>query len=110
MSASIQERVAKGAAWLDEVRPGWRDAINLDALDIGSSCDCVCGHVFAADTDCDSGFGFALDNLGIAGIDRDLGFIWSPAVPEERDAEVAALTAEWRRVIHATRVPAEVLA
>lgn len=34
-------RVAKGAALLDEQRPGWVDEIDLDTLDIRSTSDCV---------------------------------------------------------------------
>jgi hypothetical protein len=43
---SIAERVAAGAAWLDEHRPGWVERVNLDTLDLGDSCECVLGQEY----------------------------------------------------------------
>lgn len=106
--SSIQERVAKGAAWLDEVRPGWRDAINLDTLDICDGHHCVCGQVFAADALSALGkqdyrpSGFYYIASGFAGYVNAVahGFMWSLGTDDARDTEACALTAEWRRVIH----------
>jgi hypothetical protein len=41
-----KRRVAAGAAWLDEVEPGWMSLIDLDNLDVASVRRCVCGQVF----------------------------------------------------------------
>lgn len=42
------ERVARGVALLDRVRPGWWGAVDLGELDMTKSCGCVLGHVFRA--------------------------------------------------------------
>ena len=38
-------RVAKGAAHLDQVRPGWFRQIDVGRLDLQSDCLCVLGQV-----------------------------------------------------------------
>lgn len=43
-SGDIHERVGRGAALQDEKRPGWWRLIDLDRLDVASSCDCVAGQ------------------------------------------------------------------
>ena len=35
-----------GAVYLDEHRPGWRDEIDRDRLDLNDSCDCVLGQLY----------------------------------------------------------------
>ena len=39
------DRVARGAALLDEHLPGWTDEIDLDDLDLENPCLCVLGQV-----------------------------------------------------------------
>lgn len=46
----LGQRVARGAAQLDGVRPGWEKQIDLEVLDIGSGLDCVWGQVFGSYT------------------------------------------------------------
>lgn len=46
---TIRERVERGIAWLDEVRPDWRDSVNRSALDISDSDNCLLGQVFWAE-------------------------------------------------------------
>ena len=63
---SVQERVARGARWLNEVSPGWRDSIALSALDIMSNTHCVLGQVFsdaAASGEFTSGADYAVRNV-----------------------------------------------
>jgi hypothetical protein len=63
---SVQERVARGARWLDGVSPGWRDAIALSTLDIMSNSECVLGQVFsdaAASDELTSGTEYAVRNV-----------------------------------------------
>jgi hypothetical protein len=40
------ERVARGAALLDQYRPGWADEIDLHELRIESGSDCVLGQLY----------------------------------------------------------------
>lgn len=41
--------VDKGEAFLDEVFPEWRDAIDVEALDLGDPVYCVAGQTFCSD-------------------------------------------------------------
>lgn len=43
---AIAERVARGAAWLDENYPTWWERIDLATLNIASCSDCVLGQVY----------------------------------------------------------------
>ncbi|HEU5032738.1 MAG TPA: hypothetical protein VFV01_48000 [Spirillospora sp.] len=42
----IRERVAAGAAWLDEKQPGWEARVNTERLNMESTCDCILGQVY----------------------------------------------------------------
>jgi hypothetical protein len=42
----ITERVARGAALLDAKRPGWASRIDLVALDITSTSNCILGQLY----------------------------------------------------------------
>lgn len=105
-SPTIAERVARGSAWLDEARPGWRDQISLDRIDLYSNERCILGQVFGDPESDRCGF-----ILGAREMHRMLSFI--PGTPPadvtalgfntESTAETAALVAEWRRVIHSGR-------
>lgn len=45
---TVEQRVAKGAQLLDQHRPGWRDSIKPQTLNIDSCRDCVLGQVFGS--------------------------------------------------------------
>lgn len=47
MSETIEARVARGAAWLDQNEPGWERRVDLAKLELQDSCRCVLGQVFA---------------------------------------------------------------
>lgn len=107
MTDTIETRVARGAALLDEKLPGWVDRIDLDKLDIGNPCQCVLGQTWAGDVHPDSNeylahaddlFGHSWDDdTGSNSVDIRHGFnaFWRE--------DAAALAAEWRRVIEARR-------
>lgn len=44
--STIKERVAAGAALLDERMPGWEQDVNPHTLDLSSPCHCVLGQIF----------------------------------------------------------------
>lgn len=44
--ATVEERVAKGVALLDDKRPGWRSEINTDILVMSDSRDCLLGQLY----------------------------------------------------------------
>lgn len=116
--SEITERVASGAAWLDEQRPDWWHAVNLGRLDMTSECLCVLGQVFAqvalVSEDAD---GFEFDN-GYDYADRELGapmieggfYIrvdWNlPDAANETNLRYAELDAEWKRLIAERRAAA----
>ncbi len=83
---SAAERVAAGAALLDRVKPGWRDLIDTDILDVRSINTCPLSQLFG-------GYASGLEALGMAKSDEAeqaaLGF--------ERDHAVdyAELAAAW---------------
>lgn len=99
---TIEQRVAAGAAWLDENRPGWLDRIFLNSLDVSDCALCVLGQVYG-------GWGNAPD--GAKYDDDDTDDYLSPA--RERGFEqyvkegYEALTAEWRRLIESRRAEVE---
>ncbi len=43
---TITERVARGAALLDEQRPGWAGEINTEELEMSCCFDCILGQLF----------------------------------------------------------------
>lgn len=42
---SAETRVARGAAWLDEVMPGWERKLDLGILDIATCSRCIVGQI-----------------------------------------------------------------
>lgn len=106
-AVTIPQRVAAGAAWLDQNRPGWwqnrpgwPQNIYLDQLDMSLDCGCVLGQLVGP-------YEWAIKVLDVPDPDA-LGFHipWDPSWPGRYFAEYDALTAEWRKVIEARRVGA----
>lgn len=99
--STVAERVERGAALLDEKRPGWLDVIDVARLDIGSSCNCVGGQVGRA-----LHLGTFVDVMG------DLGLLVTEeaAYGFEHDTEAGYedLTTAWRSLILARRAAAQV--
>lgn len=102
------ERVARGVEWLDSNVPGWVDKVEINELNMGSSCRCVLGQVFGNDNEYEmTGYGYALatqNNLH----PEHLGFDFSPEdvveIEESRNPRplyglYAPLQQEWERVI-----------
>lgn len=97
-TATVEQRVAAGAAWLDEHEPGWADRIDVAELDVGMSCSCVLGQL-----DGDFHDGMQERGLSVARAGQ-LGFTLtedesSMNVSDEFDA----LTAAWRQLIETRR-------
>ena len=81
---TIDERVTKGAALLDQRIPGWREMIDRDALDIDSCVWCILGQLYGDFPD-----GVRL--LGIFDERFELGFVCHPG------PEVNLLEESWLR-------------
>lgn len=43
--SGVAERVAAGAAYLDDREPGWWERIDMDRLDMSAECLCVLGQL-----------------------------------------------------------------
>ena len=84
----ITERVERGAALLDEKRPGWLDLIDLDRLSIASACRCVLGQI--------GGYLTELTSLGIR--EGPCGDV-SHGFDGQTLSEMSALTKAWRDLI-----------
>lgn len=96
--SGIAERVAAGAALLDERQPGWWQRINLDSLDLGSCVGCILGQLYARaglvhrdKTNCPYFLG--LRALELTEHDGDLYGFDSPAL------DPVTVRTEWVRVI-----------
>ena len=93
MSTSLRKRVEAGAALLDKIRSKrlkpWRDKIDLDRLDLNSSCNCVIGQIYGS-------YFSAIERLEVGTHNEvELGFMPSGAG--------WPLTREWRKYLKATR-------
>lgn len=87
--------VTNGVALLEEHRPNWDSLVNLDALDISSTRNCVLGQVFASEGNgSESGFGTGMQLLSIGG-GKSAKFGFAPS----RDVSGVELRREWVRVI-----------
>jgi len=76
--ADLERRVERGIAWLDEVKPGWRDLIDVSELDMPDANQCICGQVFMEDALKDAlagdGYGYALSIMADALCGGHMGF------------------------------------
>lgn len=98
-TTTYEERVAKGAAWLDKMYgPGWADIIHLETLRMPSTCDCILGQLEGD-----------YHNSPIAeGDAEEHGFILLFAGPDENDGrgfyqQYELLEQEWVRLIRERR-------
>jgi hypothetical protein len=104
---TIAERVAAGAAFLDEREPGWADRIDVGPLDLGSGCRCVLGQLHPDEDDPSLSYHDARVDLGLTPLKaEELGFDAESDFGPGQNKEYDALTAEWTRVITERRAAA----
>jgi hypothetical protein len=106
--STIAERVARGAALLDEREPGWWQRIDLSKLDLASTCRCVLGQLFSIADDNwppNNGYWSGLARFGLreSASEAISGSAGSHGFASIRNEDYDALDAEWRRVIEARR-------
>lgn len=100
MTATIEERVARGVEYMDTYAPeGWRDMIDLNALSIISTDQCVWGQVFRDPCSYMPGYGLHKDAF-YRNTDGKL-FTWDYGF-NATDGEWTELDEEWRRVLSAS--------
>ena len=46
MTTTMEQRVAAGAALLDQKNPGWRERINVEELQLWSRFQCILGQLY----------------------------------------------------------------
>lgn len=96
MRLSIEDRVARGAALLDQMQPGWENDVDLSRLDIGLCNTCIVGQLFGNYNDVvvDA---FDRRYRGIS-VQHNLGLY--SQLPEERtERDYLQLTGAWRAAI-----------
>lgn len=98
---TVAERVERGAALLDEKRPGWVQVIDLDRLDIWSCTDCIGGQL-------DGGYDATMDLLGIGHTEEARAHGFDGHGLSYGDGEYEALNAAWRDLIRQRRLAASV--
>lgn len=99
-TSTILQRIERGTAWLDEVKPEWRDEISRATLDLAYPSTCVLGQAFATeahDYDWDDGFEYVYSSgyyKGAAG--ESLSARWMVDHGFDRSAEsYDVLTIAW---------------
>ena len=126
---SVQERVVRGTRWLDHVRPGWRDSLELGTLDLSNGGQCVLGQVFSEEAAAYAGRKVCGYSYVLTKVLSRTPSGWTARIGRRRTAssvtshlvarpartrskrsgsaavedELAALEAEWRRMIHVPR-------
>lgn len=103
----FEERVAKGAALLDDSQPGWADRIDLETFDILDPCGCTLGQLFSWYSAGCAYFGFSHDDEADRTQDaaHEFGFFENAHEGEEttsteRYERWRALDAAWMNLIH----------
>ncbi|HEV2376203.1 MAG TPA: hypothetical protein VGS19_29040 [Streptosporangiaceae bacterium] len=102
MTATIAERVAAGAAFLDTRDSGWWQRIDLEHLDLGDGCRCILGQLLDDYISVEYvHFRHARHAYGLGYPETtDLGF---DADPDGPDDEFEQLTAAWAALIASRR-------
>ena len=54
----LEERVEKGAAWLDRNVPDWVDRVEVQSLKMSDTCRCVLGQLFTVEVEQDPKFAY----------------------------------------------------
>jgi hypothetical protein len=104
-------RVAKGAALLDEKRPGWERLIDLEILDIESPTSCVTAQLSGV-----RDFKVGREQLGLNNASyvahgfntpSDCDCCWTEVVPEDYSADAAydTLNTLWKDLISKRLAP-----
>jgi len=96
----FEEQIALGAALLDVEKPGWRDKIDVETLDMSNTWCCVLGQTFADETPQFSApYWVAVDRLGIEtdswGRDENGMLADDYGFADEPEQRYELLTAEW---------------
>lgn len=92
---SVAQRVAKGAALLDELDPHWRNIIDWNVLDIGDNVNCIMGQFMGGNSIMSAGDFVHVYLDGSWPMARSLGF--DSYDYDDDYTEPQRLTTEWRK-------------
>ena len=95
--STVTGRVARGAALLDEKRPGWWRDIDLARLDLRYGCTCIVGQVEHLEDEEDYTDALAALGLEHEWTEGDYGFDATSVY--EFDEQLGDLAAAWRELI-----------
>ena len=98
MTVTLPKNVERGAELLDRELPGWDERIDLDRLDLGSTCDCIVGQLNPAHAHFKHHrYSKGIEALGVETRPSRFGFnTWG-------QQRFASLTAAWKRLIESRR-------
>ena len=80
------ERVARGAAYMDENYPGWERKINLSVLDITDGEVCICGQAVTSQL-IPQGFTRVCNDFVSKFADRGANMLWEHGFIEGKDGD-----------------------
>lgn len=90
---AYEERAVVGAAFLDEHAPGWREAVDVNKLKLGDTCNCVLGQVYGS-------YSRGLRLLHLSDGGARFGFSVEATDDWKHDAQCYGwLTRAWRKVL-----------
>ena len=102
---TLRAAVGRGAAWLNEHRPGWQDKIDLDRLALESCTRCVLGQLYGSFSE---GLDVLFDSFRMGGRPPDTAEFGFAVRDQEYGPDLStdqarpaygALTALWREEI-----------
>lgn len=109
-----EERVARGAAWLDANVEDWPYRVVLEKLDMSSPCACVLGFVFDLEAlhseVAHTGYDYGLRMAAPFGSEESLrwaqdhGFDWHVGAAADPSADYTQLAAAWTAQIESRRM------
>lgn len=71
---SYEPAVLKGIAWLNEIKPNWREIIDWGMLDMRNPHHCILGQVFHNNEKWSTGFTYGIELILEEGEVSDWGF------------------------------------
>lgn len=97
-ATEARERVTRGAALLDQKRPGWAGRIDIATLRISSCQACVVGQLFGV-AERFAPFTHGIEALGIYGSQEDYGFALAGPFNAEKTRRWQFLQDAWIEAI-----------
>lgn len=101
MRSVYDERVERGAEWLDKNEKGWMEKIDLSLLDLREDDACICGQIDASGSH--AFYRYIFNKELAAAQAHELGFILWNKDEGCNALDYAKLTTAWKRLIRERR-------